>query len=265
MSSENMASNVFTAGYIYSTINDMYKFYMALDNDLLINAATKKSLYKIVAPLTSAEKMKTNNPLLFEVLGASYIGQMGDIFIKINPKTNDSTICYQHNGGINMYRSHAYFIPSKGRILVILGNNGSDKGDEIIWQSLRILDGAEATYPKKSLIALMRNSFKDGGIEMLLNNFRLYSSDPAYDVSERALNTFAYNMVRENYLDESVRMFELIAQKYPLSYNAWDSYAESMLRSKDTINAVKLYKKSLELNPNSRSGRTALENLGEEY
>lgn len=262
MSSQDMGSIVFSAGYIYSTVNDMLKFDRAITDNLLLTAPATKEMLKRVAKLTSADVMRERNPLLFDVLGASYSGYFGDIFIKIDENTGDSTICYQHNGGINMFRSHNYSIPSKGRYLVVLGNNGSEKGDEIIWKSLQILDGKKAGFPRNSLISAMQRAFREDGITAMLKVYSKYRNDINWEVNERQLNSLAYSMIRANMVDEATEIFRLVTDDWPGSYNAWDSYAEALALKGDTISAIKYYRKSLELNPGSRSGLEAIERLG---
>ena len=49
---------------------------------------------------------------------------------------------------------------------------------------------------------------------------------------------------------------------YPDAFNTWDSLAEACLENGDTPNAVKFYKKSLELNPENRGAIQMLERIG---
>ena len=46
-------------------------------------------------------------------------------------------------------------------------------------------------------------------------------------------------------------LFRLNTELYPDSWNPYDSYGESLLEVGDTINGIKAYAKSLELNPDN--------------
>ena len=51
------------------------------------------------------------------------------------------------------------------------------------------------------------------------------------------------------------------AELYPNSANVYDSLGEAYMNSDDNKNAIKNYKKSLELNPNNDNAREMLKKL----
>lgn len=67
--------------------------------------------------------------------------------------------------------------------------------------------------------------------------------------SEQVLNRYGYYLLEQSKTNEALKIFELNKELYPTSPNAHDSYGEGLLILGDTINAIKAYKKALELDP----------------
>ena len=56
-------------------------------------------------------------------------------------------------------------------------------------------------------------------------------------------------------------MFELNSKLYPDSWNGYDSLAEAYMRDGQNDRAVRLYNRSIELNPDNTNGKEMLEQL----
>ena len=48
---------------------------------------------------------------------------------------------------------------------------------------------------------------------------------------------------------------------FPLSWNSYDSYGEILLKTGKKEEAIKMYQKSIELNPNNEGGKKILKEL----
>ena len=55
---------------------------------------------------------------------------------------------------------------------------------------------------------------------------------------------------------------ELNTESYPNSFNSWDSYAESFMKAGDNPQALRYYRKSLQINPANTNATTQLASLG---
>lgn len=64
-------------------------------------------------------------------------------------------------------------------------------------------------------------------------------------VNERRINSWGYSNIRNKNYDVAVEIFKLNVALYPESANVYDSLAETLFRKKDTIGAIKHYKKAL--------------------
>jgi tetratricopeptide (TPR) repeat protein len=73
--------------------------------------------------------------------------------------------------------------------------------------------------------------------------------DPVYDISENSINDLGYKFMEEDQYNKALKLFKLNTELYPEAWNTHDSYGECLLKMGDEENAIKAYRKSLELNP----------------
>jgi tetratricopeptide (TPR) repeat protein len=71
--------------------------------------------------------------------------------------------------------------------------------------------------------------------------------------------------LRSGDIDKALAVFKLNIDAYPKAFNPYDSYAEALVTKGDNENAIKYYKKSLEINPGNTNGIDQLKKLGVEY
>jgi len=79
--------------------------------------------------------------------------------------------------------------------------------------------------------------------------------------AESDINTIGYNLMANKKLDQAIEVFKLNTQLYPESFNTWDSLGEAYAAAGKKPEAIENYEKSLKINPNSESGKTALAKL----
>ncbi len=60
---------------------------------------------------------------------------------------------------------------------------------------------------------------------------------------------------------KALEVFKLNVELNTDSWNAYDSYGESLLKNGQKEEAVKMYKKSVELNPNNENGKKILKEI----
>ena len=82
-----------------------------------------------------------------------------------------------------------------------------------------------------------------------------------YPVSEIPLNTLGYQLLGQDKINAAIEVFKLATIDFPESWNAYDSYAEALMRDNQTDAAIKNYEKSLELNPDNNNAREMLKKL----
>ena len=78
---------------------------------------------------------------------------------------------------------------------------------------------------------------------------------------ETDLNAIGYRLIADKQLEKAIEVLKLNTQLYPESFNTWDSLGEAFALAGKKTEAIENYEKSLKLNPNSESGKTALSKL----
>lgn len=82
-----------------------------------------------------------------------------------------------------------------------------------------------------------------------------------YDISEYAINMLGYQLMTLDSLQGALKIFKLNTELYPKGYNTFDSYGECLLKLGQKEEAIKAYKKSLELNPDNDNAKEVLAGL----
>lgn len=82
---------------------------------------------------------------------------------------------------------------------------------------------------------------------------------PAAEIVESSVNAMGYELLRNGEVEEAIRVFELNAETFPSSANTWDSLAEAIMSKGDHDTAIRYYRVSLKLNPDSRNAVRMIE------
>jgi dienelactone hydrolase len=90
----------------------------------------------------------------------------------------------------------------------------------------------------------------------------LRQREPArWDFSERDLNFLGYTYLAQRRLSDAVALFQLVADFYPRSSNAWDSLGEAYEAAARKPDALGAYTKALALDPKADHARKRLAEL----
>ena len=82
--------------------------------------------------------------------------------------------------------------------------------------------------------------------------------------SEQDLNTLGYSFLGNKELDNALEVFKLTTILFSDSFNAYDSYGEALLKSNRKAEAIEMYEKSIQLNPENQNGKKVLQQLKQE-
>jgi tetratricopeptide (TPR) repeat protein len=121
-----------------------------------------------------------------------------------------------------------------------------------------------AYRPEPPIAARMREAFAAGDDSLALRRYRAYRADPrhAYADTEAGLNALGYELLRGERPASAVRVFELSVAEHPASSNAFDSLGEGYLRAGRREEAIRSYRRSLELDPENGNAAAQLRALG---
>jgi len=83
----------------------------------------------------------------------------------------------------------------------------------------------------------------------------------SYIVKESTTNSFGYQQLGQKKYDIAITIFKINTDLYPNSANAFDSLGEAYMLSGDKANAIKYFRKSLQLNPNNVNARKNIKEM----
>ncbi|KGD67580.1 S41 family peptidase [Flavobacterium aquatile] len=78
---------------------------------------------------------------------------------------------------------------------------------------------------------------------------------------ETILNKIGYTFLKEKSVDDAIIVFQENAKQFPNNANAWDSLGEAYAANQDSENALKSYKKALEIDPSLESAKAMIQKL----
>jgi len=114
---------------------------------------------------------------------------------------------------------------------------------------------------KESAAAILSEAADTGGVAALTARARELAGGPEVYFDEAELNLLGYRLLLAGRVDDAIAVFEINAERFPGSWNVWDSLGEAVRTKGDTVRAIELYRRSLELNPDNANGAQALAQL----
>jgi tetratricopeptide (TPR) repeat protein len=126
-----------------------------------------------------------------------------------------------------------------------------------------ILHGKEYELPRRSIAEVLFIELYHKDIQQVVKHYReLKAQHPdRYIFSENELNGLGYRLILMERFSDAIEILKLNVEAYPESWNTYDSLAEAYMKNGDKEEAIKHYRKSLELNPKNENARITLEKL----
>ena len=238
----------YSAGSMYSTVDDLYKWDQALYTTTLL---PKEYMTMYFKPNISA----------FGNTHYAYGWAVG--YDKIG-SSKDSIYTISHGGGINGFNTNISRATSDKSLVVLLNNTGGAPLNEMTIAIRGIMHGKDYNRPKKSVADAVLLVIKEKGIDAGISHYNSIKDSEAYNLSEREMNNIGYQLMGSDKVEEASKVFQLIITEFPTSSNAYDSFGESLMKLGKNELAIKNYRKSVTLNPNNQGGINALKKLGDD-
>ena len=222
-------------GGILSTIEDLYKWHQALLSDEILSAKAKDKYFK---PYIEAWGGRTNDSYAY------------GWFIR---NTARNTQLVHHAGGNGAAFAYFYRFIDEDITFIIVSNDDdgfNPKIDEQI-EGL-IFDVNFKPLDKTGYISLNELVGEKTNIEKIISFVKkeLSSSSPSgYNLSQRSINSFGYDFVRNNLLDDALKIFKFNVELFPKSPDVYDSYGETLIELGDIKAGLQAYEKALALDP----------------
>ena len=236
----------YAAGSLYSTVEDLYTWDQALYGNKMLSKEYMELYFK---------------PQIKAYGNYDYAYGWAVGYDKIGSST-DSIYTITHGGGINGFNTIISRAPSDQSLVVLLNNTGGAPLTGMTQSIRAILKGKSYELPKESgaykVLAVIQNE----GIEAGETLYKKIKDDETYDFNENQMNEIGYLLMGEDKTAEALAVFKWNMEAYPKSFNTYDSYAEASMKAGNKEDAIKYYKKSIEMNPGNQNGIDKLEEMG---
>jgi CubicO group peptidase (beta-lactamase class C family) len=242
-------------GDYVSTTGDLLRYDQAYYAGKLLNVATAGEAFKPVLLLGGK-----HNP-----------GNFG-LGWEIGTDTTLGKIIY-HSGAATGLSCTLLRNISRGQTVILFNNIGYN-AEAIANNALKILNGIKVPSPKKSIAKIYARVLLRKGTAAARDTLNILKSDTLhYNLSEDEMNTLGYDFMggsnnqnpfhipEEHKYREALETFQLNMELFPSSWNVYDSYGEILLKVGRKEEAIKMYRKSIELNPGNDGGRKVLSEL----
>lgn len=239
-------------GDYVSTTRDLQKYDQALKKNTILKQATLKEAYTLV-------KLKNGKPNP----GNFGLGWM------IEEDSTLGNVVYHSGAATGL--SCAFLRNLSHDQVIVVFDNAHYNAEENAKKALLLLHGQEVELPRKSLVKTYANILMKHGANVAKAELQdLRKDTAAYYFNEAEMNAMGYafmgnsnpyKLPEEHYYELALETFKLNVTLFPESWNAYDSYAEALAANGQTEEAIKMYKKSIELNPANENGKEMLKGL----
>jgi CubicO group peptidase (beta-lactamase class C family) len=228
-------------GDVVSTIQDLLKYDKALYNGTLLHESSLQLAYQPVVPGTP---------------NSSGYG----LGWSIPHDSSKGKIVFHHGGGLGIEAMLVRNI-SKHQT-VILVDNSKNPAFYVAMNALKILNGEKIPPPKRSIAKRYGRVLVKEGIAEAGNLLKQLKQDTLnYALSEYEMNLLGYQLMGNGMDDLAFEVFKTDIALFPKSWNVYDSYGEILLKLARKDEAIKMYQKSIELNPENENGKKVLLSL----
>ncbi|WP_176113011.1 serine hydrolase [Sediminibacterium ginsengisoli] len=239
-------------GEYISTVDDLLRYDQALYENRLLKPQTLKQSFDVV-------RLNDGKPQ----------PQLFGLGWEIEADSSHGKAVY-HSGAATGLSSVLIRNIDKHQTVILFDNchfNAHETGD----LAMKILNGESIPLPKYSIareygIALQKNG-ADAARTLLKELMR---DTVRYQLSESEMNQLGYDflgtsnpyhMPERQLYAQALETFQLNTEFFPASWNAYDSYGEALLKAGQADKAAEMYKRSIELNPDNKGGKKALEEI----
>jgi CubicO group peptidase (beta-lactamase class C family) len=227
-----------TGSGLNSTAEEMARWIIALQQGKLLK--TKEALKTMWSPITFNNGKPTNWALGWGVN-------------KFRPK---HWAVGMSGGG----RSAFLIYPDDELAVIVLTNLGGSSPENWIEELAGFYN---PEIPASDPITMLRIELNKRGYDKAAQVVaEARKKDPGFMPDENELNDWAYRVMSTDKIREAIELFRLNAALYPESWNVYDSLGEALLKAGKKAEAIQMYQRSVELNPNNNGGKKILERLG---
>ncbi len=165
-----------------------------------------------------------------------------------------------HNGRTGGYTSFTGFVEGSKKGVIVLSNaaeNMNALGFHLLGSPTPLVN------PQPAITTIMKKDIEANNVDSAVKLYFQMKKEATdtYRFEETDLNRLGYEYLSAHKNLIAIRLFQLTANEFPASSNAFDSLGEAYLKQGDSALAIANYKKSLELNPANQHAKDVLKSL----
>jgi len=238
-------SNFYGNGGIVSTAADLQKYQKALFSYQILG---KKELEEAL----TATILNDGKKVSYQFDGKE--GSYGLGWAMYTDESNGKIVF--HDGFITGLTSILLHNITKNETVILLSSIGNSPVFPISNAILQIIDNKPYKIPVQNLSRIYGSLLESGNKEKADQLIQEYLKTPSsYEASEIDFNRLGYQFLRLKKNDISLQTFYSATLIFPKSANIFDSYGEALLQSDRKEEALKMYQKSVELNPENTNAK----------
>ncbi|MFD2916294.1 serine hydrolase [Psychroserpens luteus] len=225
----NIVNDVRGDGGIYSTVEDLYKWNMALANHTIISKE-----YLDEAWVSG----KTND--------GEYTGYGFGWFLEYNP--GEPRVVNHSGGWVGFITFLHNEVDAKSGFIIL--TNDSGENFEAIYDNIEnIRAGKSYQMPRESVYKAMAKKIYEKDVNEAITFYNSVKADTInYRVNENDINQLGYLLINENKVDAATQIFKLNISEHPKSANVYDSYGDALLMQGDSIQALANFQMCFQMN-----------------
>jgi CubicO group peptidase (beta-lactamase class C family) len=245
----------FSAGYMYSTVRDLFKFSMAVSSNTLLSRHYTEMYLKMRNVKSQPPISNISAALIREFFGTCGNGFAGEISVVEDPESKEKRTFFWHDGTCQLFKSHHYHFSGKDQVIIILSNcSFRGEGDEMVLKIHQLLNGKPYDHIriKYSLAQYVEEDIAmHAGIPAAIDEyFRFINDTDHFVIPDQDYMIQTGRMVAERGdVDNAVLIFQAAISHFPRNWQAYDALGDTFIMKKDIASAIQSFKKSLELNP----------------
>ncbi|GEK09543.1 serine hydrolase [Pseudoalteromonas peptidolytica] len=226
----------FSAGAMYSTVQDMYKWDRALYHDKLLSPELKSLLFI---------------PSKHRNYGFGW---------EINKQkvANQTKTLVHHSGGIPGFGAKITRVLEDQTVIILLDNTGGAPLTDMVNGLLDILAGKAVQVPRLSAERTLFATITAQDVAAAIKSYQQQVHE-GQGFSERRLNRFGYQLLEVGAYHAAIEFFKVNVAAHPKSVNTYDSLAEAHLKQGDKKSAQAIYQQLLQLDSQHETARAFVE------
>ena len=234
----------YTAGSLYSTVDDLYLWDQALYTDKVLPAALKERMFTPKLSNYGYGWAIRKRPVGAGKAERTVIG---------------------HGGGINGFSTLITRVPEDRHLIVMLSNsiNSATSLGAMTEGALDILYGRTPVPARKSIATVLYKTVVDSGVTAAIAQYRDIKQTRAseFNMAEDQLIRLGNELTEEKRSSDAARILELNVEVFPLSAAAHFALAEAYRQTNETALAIRELTRTLELDPKNKNAAARLQEL----